>query len=203
VGALETWKRNWGGPVTTLKAFFEAGKKIISFGAAANASSREDIRSIVGQLSDELDRALMLADSYLTGVQYSRDDQELAQYLQSVNGKLAGSYHEHHVCAGLYQLADKFGQVFDPTRFSVSINSYKEIPMLISHLKSGERAVLDELDDTTHALQKLAAELSKASPATVDAVKLDISNTVLKSRSVIAKHRKKIKATRRKIVDSM
>ena len=60
------------------------------------------------------------------GVQYSRDDQDLVQYLQSVNGKLMGSFQEHHVCAGLYQLADKFAQVFDPARFSVAMKSYSE-----------------------------------------------------------------------------
>jgi hypothetical protein len=189
--------------VTTLKAFFEAGKTILSFGSAANASSREEIRTVVGQLSDELDRALMLADSYLIGVQYSRNDQDLVQYLQSVNGKLMGSFHEHHVCAGLYQLADKFGQIFDPTRLSVSINNYSEIPILINHLKHGERAVLDELDDITQALQQLAIQLSNATPGNVDVIKLDISSTVLQSRRTLEKHRKQIKGVRRKIIDSM
>ncbi len=192
-----------GVPVSTLKAFFEAGKTILSFGSSANASSREDIRNVIGQLADELDRALMLADSYLMGVQYSRDDQDLVQYLQSVNGKLMGSFQEHHVCAGLYQLADKFGQVFDPTRFSIAISKYSEIPALINHLKSGERAVLDELDDITQALQQLAMQLKQATPANIDAIKLNISDTVLESRSAIENHRKQIKAMRRKIIDSM
>lgn len=189
--------------MSTLKAFFEAGKTILSMGSSANASSREEIRNVIGQLSDELDRALMLADSYLMGVQYSRDDQDLVQYLQSVNGKLMGSFQEHHVCAGLYQLADKFAQVFDSTRFSVAISNYNEIPILVNHLKSGERAVLDELDDITQALQAQAILLKKATPADVDAIKLNISNTVSQSRSAIEKHRKQIKAMRRKIIDSM
>lgn len=189
--------------MTTIKAFFEAAKTILTFGAATNASSREEIRTVVGQLSDELDRALMLADSYLIGVQYSKDDYELVQYLQSVNGKLMGSLHEHHVCAGLYQLADKFGQVFDPTRFAVSVKNQSEIPNLIHHLKSGERAVLDELDDITQALQRLASQLQNAAPGDTDAIKAEISSTILQSRSTIESHRKKIKAMRRKIIDSM
>ena len=165
--------------MSTLKAFFEAGKTILSFGSSANASSREEIRTVVGQLSDELDRALLLADSYLVGVQYSRDDNDLVQYLQSVNGKLMGSFHEHHICAGLYQLADRFGQLFDPTRFSASMANYSEIPRLIDHLKNGERAVLDELDDVVQNLQQQAMLLNNAASADAEAIRLEIVNVVL------------------------
>ncbi len=189
--------------MTTLKAFFEAAKTILTYGAKANATSREEIRAVVGQLSDELDRALMLADSYLIGVQYSRDDHELAQYLQAVNGKLMGSFHEHHVCAGLYQLADKFDQMFDPTRFAISVENYSEIPKLIGHLKNGERAVLDELEEITQTMQSLALQLSNSAPGKLEAIKSEISNSVLQSRRTIEKHRKKIKMVRRKIIDSM
>ena len=108
----------------TLPAFFNAAKSIVSLGASTNASCRQDIREIVGKLSDELDRALSLADSYLVGAQFSKDNAELSRYLASVDGTLMTSFNEHHICAGLYQLADKFGQVFDPTRFSVSITNW-------------------------------------------------------------------------------
>ncbi|HET6764770.1 MAG TPA: hypothetical protein VFH27_13890, partial [Longimicrobiaceae bacterium] len=106
--------------MSTLQAFFSAAKSVISLGATTNAAARKEIRDVVGELADELDRALGMADSYLAGARYSRDDAELVQYLARARGALMDGFHEHHVCAGLYQLADRFGQVFDPTRFSVS-----------------------------------------------------------------------------------
>lgn len=187
----------------TLKAFFDAGKTILSLGASTNAASRQEIRDVVGQLADELDRALILADSYLIGVRYSKDDQELVQYLQNASGKLMNSFYEHHICAGLYHLADKFNQIFDPTRFSISIGSYHEIPELINHLKNGERAVLDDLDEVVRQLQNQAYILSTAPPAQSDAIKLNIFNAVQYHRHEIEKHRKKIRALRRRVVDTL
>ena len=100
----------------SFKVFLESAKSIITLGASTNATARQEIRDVVGNLGDELDRALSLTDSYLVGAKFSIDDNELAKYLADVDGKLMGSYFEHHICAGLYHLADKFEQVFDPCR---------------------------------------------------------------------------------------
>ena len=51
--------------MATLKSFFEMMKPLLTLGATTNASCRQEIRDVVGNLSDELDRALLLADSYL------------------------------------------------------------------------------------------------------------------------------------------
>jgi hypothetical protein len=187
----------------TLQAFFNAAKSIVSLGASTNASCRQEIRDIVGKLSDELDRALSLADSYLVGARFSKDDAELSNYLGSVDGKLMNSFYEHHICAGLYHLADKFGQVFDRTRFSVSIASYDEIPELIRHLKDGERAVLDDLQTMAQQLRDYAAQVARATPQTVEAIKLDLFNAVDYHRHELGKHRKKIKSLRRRLVDGL
>lgn len=137
----------------SFKAFVDAAKAIVTVGASANASSRHEILDVVGKLGDELDRALSLTDSYLVGAKFSRDDSELSRYLADVDGKLMGSFLEHHICAGLYHLADKFEQIFDPTKFSVSVASFKEIPKLIGELKSGEQVVLDDLSDIADNLR--------------------------------------------------
>lgn len=187
----------------TLDAFFDAAKKIVLLGASTNAAGRQEIRDVVGQLADELDRALVLSDSYLVGVRYSRDDQDLIQYLQTASSKLLTSYHEHHVCAGLYQLADKFRQVFDPIRFSVSISSHQEIPALIGQLKNGERAILDDLDEIVAQLQESAYQLSAASSDQRDAVRLGIMNSVLDHRHQLDRHRKKIRTLRRQVIDKL
>lgn len=187
----------------TLKAFFNAVRPIVTLGASTNASCRQEIRDVVGKLSDELDRALLLADSYLAGARYSKDDTELFQYLSQVDSKLMSSFLEHHICAGLYHLADRFDQVFDPTRFSVSVHSYREIPELISHLKNGERAVLDDLDEMARQLKDYASRLRSASPTETDGVKQEIFNAIDYHRHELEKHRKTVKRLRRKIVDSL
>jgi len=188
--------------MSTLKAFFDAGKSIVTIGAKTNASCRQEIRNVVGSLADELDRALRLADSYLIGAQYSKDDNELSIYLLDVDRKLMHSFLEHHICAGLYHLADKFGQVFDPVRFSVTISNYHEIPELISHLKNGERAVLDDLEEMAQQLGNEASRL-RNSPGQADVIRKDIFNLIDYQRHVLEVHRKKIKNLRRKIIDSL
>lgn len=189
--------------MSTIKAFLEAGKSLITLGASTNAASRQEIREVTGQLADELDRALSLADSYLVGVRFSKDDHELAAYLYDARAKLMGSYHEHHICAGLYQLADKFGQLFDPTRFSVSLGSYREIPQLIEHLKNGERAVIDDLDELIGQFHALAAQLDAAPAGQKDETRAAILASADDFRDKLTQQRKQLKSSRRQIVDSV
>lgn len=189
--------------MSTIKAFLEAAKSLVTLGAGANAAARQQIREVTGQLADELDRALSLADSYLVGVRYSRDDTELAAYLYDARPKLMGSYHEHHICAGLYQLADKFGQLFDPTRFSVSLDSYNEIPQLIEHLKNGERAVIDDLDELIGQFQDLAARLDAAPAGQKDDARAAILASADYFRDKLVQQRKQLKSSRRRIVDTL
>ena len=189
--------------MATLQLFFDAIKPLVTLGASTNASCRQEIREVVGNLSDELDRALSLADSYLAGAQYSKDDAELSRYLSDVDKALMNSFLEHHICAGLYNLADKFNQVFDPTRFSVSLQHYREIPDLITQLKQGERAVLDDLDDITKQLRDYGGRLSLASQMNATNIKKDIFNAIKYHRDKLGNYRKQIKRLRRKLIDSL
>ena len=189
--------------MSTLKAFFDATKAIVLLGAKTNAACRQEMRDVIGRLADELDRALMLADSYLVGTRFSKDDKELIQYLEGANRKLTGTFLEHHICAGLYHLADKFKQVFDPTRFSVSISSYREVPELIAHLRNGERAVLDDLDEIAQELADYSYKLAAAGPQGAEPIKTALFDAVEYHRLELAKRRKKIKSLRRRVIDAL
>jgi hypothetical protein len=189
--------------MSTLKAFFAAVKSVISLGAATNANARKEIRDVVGELADELDRALSLADSYLAGARYSRDHAELVQYLGRARGALMDGFHEHHVCAGLYQLADRFRQVFDPTKLSVSMASYRTIPELIDHLKNGERAVSDDLQGMVDEMQDSAAALHAASPEDAEAVRKNALARIDTRRAELRARRTELTAMRRRVVDEM
>ena len=179
----------------TLESFINAAQPIITLGASANAAARQEIREVVGNLGDELGRALSLTDSYLVGAKFSIDDKELAKYLADVDGKLMGNYQEHHICAGLYHLADKFAQLFNPTKFSVSLSNYNEIPRLIDELKNGEQVLLDDLTDITNELRKYSSQLLSGSMSREDVLKV-----VEYHREKIDLYRKKIKRKRREML---
>lgn len=182
----------------SFKVFIEAVKSIITVGASANACARQEIRDITGELADELDRALSLADSYLIGAKFSVDDHELSRYLADVDSKLMGSFHEHHICAGLYQLADKFEQIFDPTRFAVSFQNYQEIPQLVNELKNGEQVVLDDLQEMAYHLRDYSDKLDGGRMN-----KDEILKSIEYHRSEIKKHRSQIKAKRRELMQKL
>lgn len=182
----------------SFQAFIKAAKSIVTVGASLNATSRQEIRDVVGKLGDELDRALSLTDSYLTGAKYSIDDDELSRYLSDVDGKLMGSFYEHHICAALYHLADKFEQIFDPTKFSVSIASFDEIPRLVNELKNGEQVVLDDLQDIADKLREYANELISG---------LSDRENILKAieyhREEVKRYRTQLKKKRREILSKL
>jgi len=189
--------------MSTIKAFFDATKAFVSLGATTNATCRQTIRETVGQLADELERALVLADAYLAGVRYAKDDQDLIQYLQGARMKIMTNLTENHVCAGLYQLADRFEQIFDPLRLSLSIGSYHAIPALIQHLKNGERAVLDDLDVIIQQLQDYAARIYTASQADLPALKRELDQSLEGYRTQLSTQRAAIKSLSRQAIDSL
>jgi hypothetical protein len=187
----------------TLEAFFSAAKSIVSLGATANANNRAQIRTIVGGLADQLDRALVIADVYLAGALVIQDSKELEAYLLPGYSKVMQDFHEYKVCSALYQLADEFSQVFDTKRLSVSMGEMSEIRELIDRLRDGERAVIDSLDAIIQRLYNLALELQSAGPRKALTVRRRVSSAVEESRTQIASQRKQIKAIARRINDKM
>ena len=186
-----------------IKSFVDAVTSIAAVGKKTNADCRKEIRTVVGELADELERALDLSDSFLRGARFSKDNAELVSYLQATNNKLMSSFYEHHVCAGLYSLADRFKQVFDPVRFSVNISSYREIQNLIVTLSQGERAVLDDLQDMIRKLDDAAFKLHSATPDQQENQRLFVLSVVEAGRIEISGYRNEIKTLRRQIIDKM
>lgn len=182
----------------SFKAFLDAAKSIITLGAAANASARQDIRTVVGELSDALERALALTDTYLVGATFAGDDQALARYLADINGTLMGCYHEQQICGELYQLADKFEQLFDPTRFSVAVASYRDIPRLIGELKNGERVILDDLEDMVQALRAESVQLYGGTRS-----RAQVLAVVEHHRQQISYYRQQLKTRRRQLLAAL
>lgn len=182
----------------SFKIFLEAAKSIITLGASTNATARQEIRDVVGKLCDELDRALYITDSYLVGAKFSINDNELAKYLADVDRKLMDSYFEHHICAGLYHLADKFSQVFDPTRFSVSLSNYSEIPKLVRELKNGEQVVLDDLHDIADKLRDYSSQLHAS-----NMTREQVLSAIEYHREEISRYRKSVKTKTRTILNKL
>ena len=108
------------------------------------------------------------------------------------------SYSEHHICAALYSLADKFEQVFDPTKFSVSISSFKEIPRLVDELKNGEQVVLDDLQDIAYKLRDYSTELNSGTSDRESVLK-----AVEYHREELKRYRSQLKSTRREILKKL
>lgn len=182
----------------SFKAFIEAAKSIISVGTTTNAAARREIREVVGKLGDELDRALSLADSWLVGAKFCGDDVALARYLADMDGKLMGSFMEHQVCAELYHLADKFDQLFDPTRFAVSLAHHMEIPRLIGELKKGERVVLDDLTDIVDQLRDSSSRLHAGVMT-----RGQVLEGVERHREQVGRYRKSIRQERRDLLEKL
>ncbi|MEF1251111.1 hypothetical protein [Vibrio owensii] len=182
----------------SFQTFIKSTKAIISLGASTNASCRKEIIDVVGKLSEELVRALDLADSYLVGAKFSIDDNELARYLADIDGTLMNSFKEHHICAGLYHLADKFEQVFDPMRFSVSLSNYQELPDLINELKNGDQVIIDDLQDLSHELRNYSNDIKSLASS-----RDDVLNAVEYHRVQLSKYRNQVKTQSRNIIKKL
>ena len=188
---------------TTL-TLYRAIQPIITFGASINAAGRQRITSVCGELCDALDRSIILAESYLQGARYYKDDQTLISYLQQPGQKLMNTYLEHNICAAIYSLSDRFKQVFDPTRYSLSLPRPAEIISLISALQQGERIIIDDFQEMIDAMSDLSDELSKAkSPDDIERIKREITRAIDYHLLSFKAHRRAIKRIYRKIVDGL
>ena len=185
----------------TLEAFFSAAKSIVTLGAKANAENRAEIRSVVGNLADQLDRALAWADVYLGGALVIKDPKELETYLVASYPKIMNDFHEYKVCSALYQLADEFNQLFSTKRLSVSVSELAETKVLIERLRDGERAVIDSLEAILRGLSNIGLELGTSGPHKVPTVRKRVSLAVGEGRAQIAEHRRHVKTLTRRITD--
>ena len=188
----------------TIETLYCAIKPIITFGASINASGRQRVINVCGELCDALERAIILAESYLQGAKYYKDDKALISYLQQSSHKLMNTYLEHNLCADMYSLTDRFKQVFDPTRYSISIPNSGEIVNLINILRQGERIIIDDFQEMIDAMSDLSQELSQAkTPDDIEKAKRDINRAIDYHLTSCKAHRNAIKRIYRKIIDGL
>lgn len=124
-----------------------------------NHDNRKLIREVVLALQANLEESLTLTIYYLDGAGRIRDRDELLEHLYNAPMKLMGTFNQLKVCAGLYDLADRFGQVFDSLKGSIALGDIQAVGQLVASLERGERMVMDGLRDTTHQLADAAREL--------------------------------------------
>lgn len=109
-----------------------------------------------------------------------------------------GSYFEHHICAGLYHLADKFEQVFDPTRFSVSLSNHSEVRKLVSELKKGEQVILDDLQEVAGKLRDYSSQLHS-----LQMTRKQVLSAVEYHREEVSRYRRSIKNKKRELLNKL
>lgn len=125
--------------------FVKSAKDFIVAGPKLNRSSRAEIRDAVGKLADQLDASVVMVQAYLQNSRTFSNDRDLVQHLRQARSKLLQTYHEFRICQGLYEIRDRFAQVFDPVRASVSVGHGRRIRSLIDSLTAGERGIIDDL----------------------------------------------------------
>ena len=145
--------------------FTSTFKKVIAAGPKINAEERRRIQEVVGELGDTLGDSLSLTIIYLSHARHARDH-EFADHLAHGRERLRQSFHEFKVCGGLYNLRDRFKQLFNPTKYAVDMSRMQEIDYLITDLAHGERTVIDFLGDLTEWMSDEADALKKLKPGT-------------------------------------
>ena len=146
-----------------ISEFVSSVREVVSSGSKLQREQRKEIQSVVGILSDELLRAISLLEVYLDGIKVTDFRSILSPYLRDASGKIYTSFREFQVCAGLYELKDRFKSLFDSVGASVSLGNKGTIVKLIDDLSQGERLVFDDLDETFSALRDFADRLDTAS----------------------------------------
>jgi hypothetical protein len=147
--------------------FTDTLKKIIAAGPKINADERHRIQEVVGELGDTLSDSLSLTIIYLSHARHARDH-EFADHLANARERLHASFFEFKVCGGLYNLRDRFSQLFDPALYTLGIGRMGEIRSLIHDLANGERSVIDFLRELTDWMTDEANELRKLTIGTAD-----------------------------------
>jgi hypothetical protein len=182
-----------------IKDFIESAKDFILFAARANSDSRARMRDAVTKLSAELHRATSLVILYLEGAKGIDDDKELTAYLREARGKLLDTCNEFHVCGALYDLCDRFRQLFDPTRGSVSLGQGQSIQKFLFSLRDRERSVLDHIADTLSELEHRASILKPGDAEDRVSLRELLDSTIDELKT----QQRSVTKAARKIVDTM
>ncbi len=176
----------------------EALKDLVVVLPKKNRENRKEIRDVVLSVQSEMERAIELAILYIDGTKRVIPDQELIDHLLNASSKLMSSYNEFKICAGLYGLADRFGEVFSSIKGSINIGQINSVEELIRDLSNGERLVMDGLRDITGKMHAYGNELSTLSGDDFDEKKREalerIDLEVISMRDQLELFRKSVKS---------
>lgn len=145
--------------MSIISEFISSVREVVSWGSNLQREQRKEIKTVVGELADELRRSINLLFIYLDGIKKDDDKNRLASYLRDGDNKVFLSFKEFQVCAGLYEIKDRFKGIFDPIGASVSFGKKGTIIRLIDDLANGERMIFDDLSETFNALRQYADKL--------------------------------------------
>ncbi len=132
-----------------------------------NADQRQEVRDVVGGISDELTRGLDLVAQRIEGarrIALSKEKgakKELVIYLDENVGKLFEAFSEFKICRGLREKRDHFKQVFHPAKAAVRRENIDKVTQLLYELESDERMIIDEVGPLLNGLRTSASKSKK------------------------------------------
>lgn len=190
--------------MSIISEFLSSVREVISWGSTLQREQRKEIKTVVGELADELQRSIDILTIYLDGIKSSDDKFRLGTYLRDGSNKVFTSFKEFQVCAGLYELKDRFKGVFDPVGASLGIGNKGTIVKLIYDLSSGERMIFDDLSETFNTLRQYADKLDNAKDESEEKnIKGDLLSEVRAMKIELKNSKDNIKTTARAIIDGL
>jgi hypothetical protein len=162
-----------------------------------NSKQRQEIRDVVGELADELDRGLQLVKFRVDGAiriatSSSSPPGELDAYLAESEVKLSNSFSEFKICRGIREKRDHFAQLFHPAKASIRTENIGKVERLLGELERDERLIYDEVGPLLNDLRVAARADATCFPEAAE-----------NCLSKIAKRQKQIKKLARKIHDAI
>ncbi|MDD2898039.1 MAG: hypothetical protein PHI31_04935 [Desulfuromonadaceae bacterium] len=190
--------------MSIISEFISSVREVVSFGSKLQREQRKEIQTVVGTLSDELLRAVNLFDVYLDGIKSTDFRSRLSPYLRDAGSKIFSTFREFQVCAGLYEIKDRFKGLFDPVGASVNLSSKGTIIKLVDDLAQGERMIFDDLGETLNVLRSYADRLdAAATDSEEEIIKSELRIEVNAIKVDLENKRTSIKNTARSIIDSL
>lgn len=168
-----------------------------------NADTRKELREVLVEFQSEMERVMTVAILHLDGIRRIKDKAELIAYLDGAESSLLHSCNQHKICAGLYELADRFKQVFDPVRGAVDLTRVASLADMIRTLAGGERSVLEGLRDTITMLHEQATDLSALSGPEYDERLTTLHQRVAMERDELRRKQKWLSDTVADVLNQM
>ena len=176
---------------------------LLSLGSKVPREGRQDIRDAVGELADELERAINLAIAYVVKAKAIRDKPKLVDHLRNARPELLRECKEYDICKGLYGLEDRFRRTFDPVRHTVEIGELNSIISLISDLRVGERSVIDDLHDMIRSLEGFADNIERSMPHELPGMLERLEVNLDHEQQSLEQKRQDVKRMLRRVIDEM